>query len=164
MRKGEIFGQIPDSPLPLLQLSGYNDHSVEKGLVGKLLKGWTLSNGLVLEVHDESAQYYADFWNLKVVIKGRVKVQSEYLKAIFPANPFEQEAKATLGSEVAYQRELTRIGVREVEKEKNIQKLLGSFEENTLPYLNHPSFPEKLVRHQWQKMAEELSAKEGDGG
>ena len=128
-----------------------------KGLVEKLLKGWTLVNGLVLEVHDESTRYYADFWNLKVVIRGRVKVQAEYLHAIRPANPFEQEAKATLGCEVVYHRELTRIGVREVEKGETIQKLLGSFEENTLPYLNHPSFPEKLVRHQWQKMSEELT-------
>jgi hypothetical protein len=134
-----------------------------KGLVGKLLKGWTLDNGLVLEVHDESAQYYADFWNLKVVIRGRVKVQPEYLQAICPSNPSEQEAKKTLGGEVVYHRELTRIGVREAEKEITIQKLLGSFEENTLPYLRYPSFPEKLVRHQWQKMVEELTEAGVDG-
>lgn len=132
--------------------------------MGKLLKGWTLDNGLVLEVHDESTQYYADFWNLKVVIRGMVKIQPEYLKAICPANPSEQEAKEGLGGEVAYRRELTRIGVREAERKKNIQTLLGSFEENTLPYLKHPSFPEKLVRHQWQKMAEELTEEEADEG
>jgi hypothetical protein len=123
-----------------------------------------LSNGLVLEVHDESTQYYADFWNLKVVIRGTVKIQPEYLQAICPVNPCEQEAKETLGAEVLYRRELTRIGVREAEKGKTIQKLLGSFEENTLSYLKHSAFPEKLVRHQWQKLAEELTGKEVDGG
>lgn len=132
--------------------------------MGKLLKGWTLDNGLVLEVHDESAQYYADFWNLKVVITGTVKVQPGYLQAICPLNPSEQEAKEALGGEVAYRRELTRIGVREAEKKKNIQTLLDSFEENTLPYLNHPSFPEKLVRHQWQKMVEEFTEEGVDVG
>ena len=132
--------------------------------VGKLLKGWTLDNGLVLEVHDESSQYYADFWNLKVVIRGTVKVQPEYLQTICPLNPSEQEAKEALGGAVAYRRELARMGVREAEKEKNIQTLLGSFEENTLPYLKHPSFPEKLVRHQWQKMVEELTEEEADVG
>jgi hypothetical protein len=50
----------------------------------------------------------------------------------------------------------------EAEKEDTIQRLLGSFEENTLPYLQYPSFPEKLVRHQWEKMAEELTDKEVD--
>jgi hypothetical protein len=132
--------------------------------VGRLLKQETLTNGLVLEVHDESSQYYVDFWNLKVVIRGTVKATSEYLQTICPANPPEQEAKDALGAEVAYRRELTRIGVREAEKEKIIQGLLGSFEENTLPYLKHPPFPEKLVRHQWQKKVEELTQKEADGG
>jgi hypothetical protein len=130
--------------------------------MGKLLKGWTLENGLVLEVHDDSAQYYADFWNLKVVIRGTVKVQSQYLQAICPSSPSEQEVKDALGSEVLYHRELTRIGVREAEKEKTIQKLLGAFEENTLPYLRNPFFPEKLVRHQWQKRVEELAQTELD--
>ena len=65
--------------------------------MGKLLKGWTLENGLVLEVHDESAQYYADFWNLKIVIRGTVKVQSEYLRTICPLNPSEQKAKRGAG-------------------------------------------------------------------
>ena len=129
--------------------------------MGKLLKGWTLENGLVVEVYDESAQYYADFWNLKIVIRGTVKVQSEYLRTISLLNPFEQEAKEALGCEVAYHRELTRIGVREAEKETTIQMLLNSFEENTLPYLRYPSFPEKLVRHQWQKKVEELTEQGG---
>jgi hypothetical protein len=133
---------------------------VEQGLVGKLLKEWTLDNGLVLEVHDESAQYYADFWNLKIVIRGTVKVRSEFLQTICPLSPSAQKAKEALGCEVAYHRELTRIGVREAEKEITIQSLLNSFEENTLPYLRYPSFPEKLVRHQWQKKVEELTEKE----
>jgi hypothetical protein len=135
-----------------------------KGLVGRLIKQWNLANGLVLKVHDESAQYYADFWNLKVVIRGQVKVQPEYLQAICPSSPIEHEAKEALGVEVVYHRELTRIGVREAEKEKTIQKLLGSCVDNTLPYLKHHSFPEKRVRHQWQKTAEELTGKELDGG
>ena len=129
--------------------------------MGKLLKGWTLENGLVVEVYDESAQYYADFWNLKIVIRGTVKVQSEYLRTICPLNPSEQKAKEALGGEAAYHRELTRIGVREAEKETTIQMLLNSFEENTLPYLRYPSFPEKLVRHQWQKKVEELTEQGG---
>ncbi len=40
----------------------------------RLLKELTLDNGLVLEVTDESSNYYADFWNLKIVIRGKVEV------------------------------------------------------------------------------------------
>jgi len=117
----------------------------------------------MLEVTDESRTYYADFWNLRVVIRGQVKVQFEYLKPIVPRNPYEQEAKEALGAEAAYCRELTRIGVREADKEKTIQSLLGSCEENIPPYLQYPSFPEKLVRNQWKNMAEELKRDGGEG-
>jgi len=132
--------------------------------VKRLLKELTLDNGLVLKVTDESTQYYADFWNLKMVIRGYVKVASDYLQAISPSNPAEGEAKEALGGEVVYHRELTRIGVREADKEGQIQTLLLSFELNTLPYLQHPSFPEKLVIHQWKKMVEVRTRGEVDGG
>ena len=127
-----------------------------------LLKELTLDNGLVLEVTDESSNYYADFWNLKVVIKGTVLVAPEHLQAICPTNPYEQEAKEALGSEVAYHRELTRIGVREAEKEVSIQKLLVAFEENSLPYLQYPSFPERMVRSHWKKLVDEIKGKKRD--
>lgn len=124
-----------------------------------LPKQLTLDNGLVLEVTDESSNYYANFWNLKVVISGKVKVTPAHLQAICPINSFGQEAKGALGGEVPYHRELTRIGVREVEKEATIQTLLGSFEENSLPYLGHPSFPERMVRSHWKRLADEIKDK-----
>ena len=41
--------------------------------MGKLIKKLILNNGLALEITDDSSNYYSDFWNLKVVIKGKVK-------------------------------------------------------------------------------------------
>lgn len=128
-----------------------------------LPKELTLDNGLVLEVTDESSNYYADFWNLKVVIRGTVKVVPDYLQAIIPTNPYEQEAKEALECKVPYHRELTLIGVREAEKEAAIQKLLGSFEENSLPYLEHSSFPKKMVRSHWKKLVREIKGKKREG-
>jgi hypothetical protein len=136
---------------------------VRKRIVESLLKELTLDNGLVLEVTDKSSNYYADFWNLKVVIMGTVKVAPDYLQAIIPTNPHEQEAKKALGCEVPYHRELTRIGVRKVEKEAAIQKLQGSFKENSLPYLEHPSFPERMVRSHWKKLTDEIKREEAGG-
>ncbi len=124
-----------------------------------LLKELTLDNGLMLAVTDESSNYYADFWNLKIVIRGTVKVATDYLRAIIPTNPNEQAAKEALGSEVPYCRELTRIGVREAGKEAALQGLLGSFEENSLPYLGHSSFPERMMRSHWKKLVDEIKGK-----
>jgi hypothetical protein len=135
---------------------------VRKRFVGRLLKELPLANGIMLEVTDESSNYYADFWNLKVVIRGTVKVTPDHLQTIIPLNPPEQEAKEALGGEATYHRELTRIGVREAEKDATIQKLLGSFEENSLPYLEHPSFPEQMVRSQWKNLAEEIKGEEAE--
>ncbi|MCJ7663334.1 MAG: hypothetical protein MUO24_03740 [Desulfobacterales bacterium] len=132
---------------------------MRKRFVGRLLKELTLANGITLEVTDESSNYYAEFWNLKVVIRGTVKVTPDHLQTIIPSNPPEQEAKQALVGEAPYHRELTRTGVREAEKEATIQKLLGSFEENSLPYLEHPSFPEQMVRSQWENLAEEIKGK-----
>ena len=133
--------------------------------MGKLLKGWTLDNGLVLEVHDESTQYYADFWNLKVVIKGKVK--PECLQDIIPSSQHELEAKKALQEDVEYYRELTQIGVREAKLAQNIRRLLQHFEKNSLPYLQHPSFPEKMVRTGWREWTRENKigrSREDEGG
>ncbi len=124
--------------------------------MGKLFKTLTLDNGLVLQVIDESSNYYADFWNLKVVIRGTVTVRPEYLQDISPTNPAEREAKSTVGPEVEYYRELTQIGVREAELEEGISRLLQHFEENSLPYLQHPSFPESMVKKRWRELAKEV--------
>jgi hypothetical protein len=88
-----------------------------------------------------------------------VKVAPDQLQAIIPSNPPEQQAKEVLGCEVTYCRELTRIGVRQAEKEATIQKLLGSFAENSLPYLGHPSFPERMVRGHWKKLTDKMKGK-----
>lgn len=121
--------------------------------MGKLIKKLILNNGLVLEITDDSANYYSDFWNLKVVIKGKVK--PECLQDIIPSSRHELEAKKALQEDVEYYRELTRIGVREAKLAQNIRRLLQHFEENSLPYLQHPSFPEKMVRTRWREWTRE---------
>lgn len=120
-----------------------------------MLKRLILDNGLVLEITDESSNYYAEFWNLKVVIRGKVKVRPEYLQNIVPSNPSELKAKKALGEEVEYYRELTQLGVKETELGEDRRRLLQYFEENSLPYLQHPSFPERMVRKRWLELAEE---------
>jgi hypothetical protein len=114
----------------------------------------------MLEVIDESSNYYADFYNLKVVIKGMVRVKPEYLNNIVPSNHYEREAIKVLGGEVEYYRELTKIGIRKIDVEENVRKLLQHFEENSLPYLKHPSFPERMVMKRWRELAQDIKKQE----
>jgi hypothetical protein len=131
-----------------------------KVVARNLLKQMNLNNGLMLVITDESSNYYADFWNLKVVIKGMAHVAPDHLLAICPSDPSEEKAKEALGAEITYHRELTRIGVREAEKDATVQKLLVACEENSLPYLRYPCFPERMVRSQWKKLAEEIKGRD----
>lgn len=121
--------------------------------MGKLIKKLILNNGLALEITDDSSNYYSDFWNLKVVIKGKVK--PECLQDIIPSSRHELEAKKALREDLEYYRELTQIGVREAKLAQNIRRLLQHFEENSLPYVQHPSFPEKMVRTRWREWTRE---------
>lgn len=124
--------------------------------MGRLLKRLELENGVHLIIEDESIRYYADLWNLKLVITGKIEVNPEHLAAITPVNAYEEQAKSSLGKVVIYRRDLTRTGIKECEKEEVIKRLLAAFEQNSLPYLRHRSFPERLVRTQWKKLAKEI--------
>jgi len=126
-----------------------------------LLKKWSLENGLEVEVWDESENYWADFWNLKVVILAKGKVDPEWKRGL--KDPLEEEVLLDIGDELCYKREIVKVGVRETELSREREAVLRSFEGNALPYLRHPDFPrrfflrrleEALKKHRIQKAME----------
>jgi len=124
--------------------------------MGKVLKRWELRNGLTLEAEDFSYNYYGEYWNIKVVIRGEIEVRPEYLDGLLAEEPYGEEAFRRLGKEVEYRREITQVGVPEERLQETIARLLGYFEENALPYIDHPSFPERFVRKRWREVAKEI--------
>jgi len=130
-----------------------------EGVIGRHMKEFAFENGFRLEIIDESVNYYADFWNLKLVVRGRAEISQECLEDIVPTNSFEQMAKEALGDTVEYYREITQIGVRERELKENVARLLGDFENNALPYLMKSSFPKMMVKKRWAELAEEIRRK-----
>ncbi len=124
--------------------------------MGKVLKRWELRNGLTLEAEDFSYNYYGEYWNIKVVIRGEIEVRPEYLDGLLAEEPHGEEAFRRLGKEVEYRREITQVGVPEERLQETITRLLGYFEENALPYIDHPSFPERFVRKRWREVAKEI--------
>jgi len=124
--------------------------------MGKVLKRWELRNGLTLEAEDFSYNYYGEYWNIKVVIRGEIEVRPEYLDGLLAEEPHGEEAFRRLGKGVEYRREITQVGVPEERLQETIARLLGYFEENALPYIDHPSFPERFVRKRWREVAKEI--------
>lgn len=139
--------------------------------MAEVIRTWSLRNGLKLEVVDLSQNYYGGYWNVKLVVKGRVRVEPPYLDGLM-ADPLAEEARRELGQEVEYRRELTRIGVAEEELEQAKGELLSYFEENALRYMQHEAFPQRFVRRRFEEVLKELRirrlqeqmAKEADDG
>ena len=125
--------------------------------MGKSLRRWELRNGLKIEVEDESQNYYGEYWNVKLVIRGKVRVRSEYLNGLLTREPQGEEALRRLGEEVEYRREIIQVGVPKSRLQEAIGRLLSSFEENSLPYIEHPSFPKRFVRKRWRELIKEIS-------
>lgn len=118
-----------------------------------MLKRWTLKNGLELEALDLSENYWADFWNLRIQIVGRVKVDPSLIPF---EDPLAEEALKALGDEVTYLREITKVGVREEELQQQRRKVLLTFEQNALPYLQHPDFPRRFLLRRFEETLKKM--------
>lgn len=119
----------------------------------RLLKRWRLQNGLEVEAMDLSENYWADFWNLKILIRARVEVPEGFGD---PLDPLQREALRRLGKEVLYQREIVKVGVRERDLEDERRKVLKNFEENALGYLAHPAFPRRFLQKKLEETLERI--------
>ncbi len=119
----------------------------------KLIKRYCLKNNLKLEVWDLSENYWADFWNLKLEIKGKIQVDP----SVFPKeDPLAEEAINAMGKEVFYKSEIVKVGIREKDLPKEIEKNLRFFEENALPYLQHPDFKKRFLLREFEKTLKEI--------
>ncbi len=123
--------------------------------MAKVIRSWALKNGLKLEAIDLSKSYYGGYWNVKLLIRGKVRVKPSYLEGMI-TDPLGEEAREELGEEVEYRRELTKIGVLEDELEKVKGELLSHFERNALPYMEHRAFLERFVRRRFEEVLKDM--------
>ena len=123
--------------------------------MAKVIRSWTLKNGLKLEAIDLSKNYYGGYWNVKLVVRGKVRVKPSYLEGMI-TDSLSEEAKEELGGEVEYLRELTKIGVPEDELERVKGELLSHFERNALPYMEHRAFLERFVRRRFEEVLKDV--------
>ena len=127
-----------------------------------LIRTWHLANGLKVEILDETAGYYGDYSNLKLIVLCRVDVKEEYLRAFLDDPRYRRVARA-LGSATEYRREITKSGVpaRNLSAVKSF--LVERFEESALGYFEREDFPERFVCRRFTEISEELAKKEASG-
>jgi len=122
------------------------------------IRTWHLANGLNVEIDDESANYYGDYYNVKLVVRCRITVEAAHVKPLEKRASHPRVAQI-MGSFVDYRREIGRAGVagRDVSFVKG--GLLRSFEENALPYFSREDFAEKFVKKRYAEIEKDLSEK-----
>lgn len=127
-----------------------------------VIRTWRLDKGLIVEVEDESRNYYGDYHNVKLVIRCRVAVRAELLKGL-EKSPSYARVVEVMGPSVEYLRVVGRAGVAGKDVPSVKDGLLAGFEENALPYFDRGGFEEKFVRKRFDEVEKDLLRRERDG-
>jgi len=127
-----------------------------------MIRTWRLESGLIVEVEDESRNYYGDYHHLKLVIRCRIAVKAEHLEAL-KGSPFYARVVEAMGPSVEYLRIIGRAGVAGKDVNSVKDQLLRSFERNALPYFNREGFEAKFVRKRFGEIEKDLSKRDRDG-
>jgi hypothetical protein len=126
--------------------------------MAEVLKTWWLTNGVVVEIVDESTQNSKDSWIVKLAVKGTIEVKTTYIDD-FKDDPDYLEILSMVFPTAEYRRDIVKAGVKanKVAVEKTF--LLDAFEKEALVYFERDDFPERYVRKLYKELEKGLSAK-----
>lgn len=98
-------------------------------------KSFNLSNGLILEIKDESKKIAADRWVVRC--RAVMDIPLKYID--------DDEIKAEFGENIKYDKLRERNFVDDDDKDMVFDELSDSFTEISLKYLSDPGFPKKYI-------------------
>jgi hypothetical protein len=119
-------------------------------LNGKWIKRLTLTNGLILDLLDESKKIAGDRWQVSVTARVEIPVNRESLGP--DAGLDVNEANNLLGATVVFEQKQRRNFIDMKEKEPLVEKMVSSFSALGESYLSHPGFAGKVVLKQLAEM------------
>ena len=102
-----------------------------------LVEEISMSNGLVVEVWDDSRPIADDTTKVSIYVKVKVEVKPEY----FAKPEHFEEVERIFGREIYFEYRIERTFVGNREKESFFKELLEDFKKNSMPYLARPKFP-----------------------
>lgn len=126
--------------------------------MAEALKTWWLTNGVVVEITDESIQNSRDSWTIKLAVKGTIEVKTAYVND-FEEEPDYLEILSMILPMTEYRRDIVKDGVKadKITAEKTF--LIDAFEKEALVYFNREDFPERYVRNLYKELEKKISAK-----
>ncbi len=126
--------------------------------MAETLKTWWLTNGVVVEIIDESVQTSFDIWTVKLAVKATMEVKPTYIDD-FQDNPDYLEILSMLLPTAQYNRDIVKTGVKTVNVNTEKSFLLDVFERDALFYFEKEDFPERYVRMLYKEIEKEMSVK-----
>jgi hypothetical protein len=126
--------------------------------MSETLKTWWLTNGVVVEIIDESTENSQDSWTIRLAVKGTIEVKTAYID-YFEDEPDYLEILSMILPTAQYYRDIVKAGVKANKIVAEKAFLLDAFEENALVYFEIEDFPERYVRRLYKELEKGLSAK-----
>ncbi len=125
--------------------------------MARRLKSYPLTNGLLVEILDDTRRYYADFHNVKITIRVKVPVREEWL-APFRDGPHYAATVKRLLPGVTYVRKIVKAGIEGKRLAAVKEQVVDSFEKNALPYFERDDFPERYALERFRAVEEKYSS------
>jgi hypothetical protein len=126
--------------------------------MAETLKTWWLTNGVVVEIIDESTENSQDSWTIRLAVKGTIEVKTAYID-YFEDEPDYLEILSMILPTAQYHRDIVKAGVKANKVVAEKVFLLDAFEKNALVYFEMEDFPERYVRRLYKELEKGLSAK-----
>jgi hypothetical protein len=126
--------------------------------MAETLKTWWLTNGVVVEIIDESTENSQDSWTIRLAVKGTIEVKTAYID-YFEDEPDYLEILSMILPTAQYHRDIVKAGVKANKVVAEKAFLLDAFEKNALVYFEMEDFPERYVRRLYKELEKGLSVK-----
>lgn len=126
--------------------------------MAEILKTWWLTNGVVIEITDESMETSKNSWTIKLGIKGTIEVKTTYVDD-FEEEPDYLEILSMILPTTEYRRDIVKAGVKTDKMAAEKTFLVDAFEKEALVYFEREDFPERYVRNLYKEIEKKMSAK-----
>lgn len=111
----------------------------------ELIKTIDLENNRQLQFYDGSRKVAGDRWMVSLIVRMEIPVAETLIHGDGQFAGMENDILRVVGERVVFEQKRSRIFVDESKKEAVLEELCKTFEDSTLRYLAHESFPKKYV-------------------
>jgi hypothetical protein len=109
---------------------------------------FVLSNGISVSVKDISSHYFGGYFHVRLLVTADVTLNVKHFKE----SDAYINAVDLMGEVVQFKRVLEKMAVPQESAAIAKEQLLGSFQENLLPYLDRPDFAARFVCSQYERI------------